>query len=112
MGSAKKEKRARRDERGDHDPVDPAVRTDRAVRTIASPPDPLADRVVELSELLRSQHDEIARMTNLVDQLVESRALVERQLERSLVLQQRTNALIELLLGSAFDLELGRVQGA
>ncbi|MET0420330.1 MAG: hypothetical protein ABW073_01375 [Acidimicrobiia bacterium] len=62
------------------------------------------DRLLEALEL---HHATAERMVDLLHQLVESRAVVELQLERLLTLQQRTNALWELSLGSAFDVELG-----
>lgn len=71
-----------------------------------------APRIEEILEALRSQRDEIARVNALLVELVDSRQLADRQMERILVLQQRTNALVELLLGSAFDVELGEPRRA
>jgi transcriptional regulator GlxA family with amidase domain len=60
-----------------------------------------------LLQALHLQQAAIERAIVLVQEVAESRQTVERQLERLLTLQQRTNALLELSLGSAFDLELG-----
>ena len=65
-----------------------------------------ATRVDEVVEVLRRQQAEIAGAQRLLQSVVESEAALRRQLELVLLAQQRTNTLLELSLGSAFDLEI------
>jgi hypothetical protein len=60
----------------------------------------------EVVEALRAQQVEIARISELLQHEAATRASLARQCERILELQQRTNTLLELSLGSAFDFEL------
>ena len=66
----------------------------------------LGPRDDALSEALQLQQAELARAIALLHDVLESRQTVERQLDRLLTVQQRTNELLELSLGSAFDIEL------
>jgi hypothetical protein len=54
------------------------------------------------------EQESVARLADTVELLAGRLTVVERQLERALLLQHRTNTLLELLAGSAFDAELGR----
>ncbi len=84
MGSSKKPKK-RKVEAADG----PAAHDDAGAR--ASERDPL---------------DSIAGLCVSVEDLGRRLDLLERRLERALLLQERTNTLLELLAGSAFDMEL------
>jgi hypothetical protein len=54
------------------------------------------------------EQESVACLADTVELLAGRLTVVERQLERALLLQHRTNTLLELLAGSAFDAELGR----
>jgi hypothetical protein len=60
----------------------------------------------EVIEVLRAQQVELARITALLEDHAASRTTLAQQTERILELQERTNTLLELSLGAAFDFEL------
>jgi hypothetical protein len=62
--------------------------------------------VAQLVEEIRLQRADLARSSELLRAAIEWNAAVQQQLEAVLAAQRRTNSLLELSLGSAFDAEL------
>jgi hypothetical protein len=96
VGSSKKPKPSKQPKKLPKQPKpQPAVAAiaERAERT------PVAADAVDPASLA----DLHARVQHLAGRL----SVLEHQLERVLLLQQRSNTLLELLAGSAFDIEIG-----
>lgn len=64
------------------------------------------DAVAQLAEEIRLQRADLAQSTELLRAAIGWNATVQQRLEAVLVAQRRTNSLLELSLGSAFDAEL------
>jgi hypothetical protein len=69
--------------------------------------DRAASNDAALPALPRAEPDTVAALCLAVEELGRRFDVLERQVERTLLLQERTNTLLELLAGAAFDMELG-----
>jgi hypothetical protein len=64
------------------------------------------DGLAALVEEIRRQRAELVRNNELLRAAIDWNATVQQQLEAVLTAQRRTNSLLELSLGSAFDAEI------
>jgi hypothetical protein len=80
-------------------------------KSLAKRPTPGQPTLGEVIEMLRAQQVELARLTALLEDQAASRTALAERTGRILELQERTNTLLELSLGAAFDFELEGPRG-